>query len=257
MYCYKCGYELNHEMTYCPKCGTKKFEMIVENNEQDQGKRRRSRHVAIKADEEPSANDRFGGQTSSTEALGSFSHKIEDVDKKIIAENTKKGDTALSVDLSVNKKTINLKPLPMKWHHFLVCFALWFGAIYTLSAGAAMFYITYWNINGIDYTVIFNYFPGLKSLFRFYGVFLCALAIFQLIVWITLAFRKKYAPRLYRIVLLISAIAPLVFYFITVSITGSFRTSSVTGIIASTIVGLIMYIVSRIYYGKREFMFSN
>ena len=82
---------------------------------------------------------------------------------------------------------------PMKWHKFLIYFALWAGALLNVANGMMM-------LNGMVYgsekdaKLVYALFEDMKSLDMICGVFLIILAVFGIFTRFQLAGFKKNGP---------------------------------------------------------------
>ena len=140
--------------------------------------------------------------------------------------------------------------MPMKWHNFLIYFALWAGAVLNI-VGA---FSTYAQNNALLYDI----YGKLRSVDIMYIAASVILAVFIIYTRFQLAGLKATAPGKLTWCYILSIIVTLG-YLLGVSAATGIRLAelNIGSTIASVISSIVMMIVNNIYYGKREHMFLN
>ena len=149
---------------------------------------------------------------------------------------------------------------PMKWHKFLVYFALWAAAIFNLYSGIMALTGKQYDIQGVRASLIYAFFPSLKTGDVIYGVLLIALAAVTVITALKLLKYKKGAPMWLKMLYVIGLVASLIYVIIVKSALKGYNvdTSGLTGdAIITVIMSVAMIAINHVYYGKREAMFVN
>ena len=153
-----------------------------------------------------------------------------------------------------------VQELPMKWHHFLIYFALWIGALYDLSC--AVLTLTGHPYGPTDSSWVYGQFPGLRMAEVIYSVLLIGMAIFGIYTRFQLAGLKKGAPAKFLLLTALDIVLTVGFQFVQSWITNT-PLADLTGIntmayISGTIIGLFLVIwIMKVYYGKRAHLFVN
>ena len=148
----------------------------------------------------------------------------------------------------------------MKWHKFLVYFALWAGALLNLIMGIVC-------LTGAQYgemkELVYAYIPGMKAPDLVYGILLVLLAVLGVLTAVKLLKFKVGAPK-WLTILYIAALAVSIIYIawsmIVLSDYGvglGDMGSSLSSTIGSIAGSILMIIVNKIYYGKRAHLFVN
>ena len=138
----------------------------------------------------------------------------------------------------------------MKWHKFLIYFALFMGALANLLGGIQ-------SISGIQYgedaELIYFLYDGLKALDVIYGVLLIGLAGFILYTRHQLARMKRNAPKLIVALYACTLLMCLAYPCLLTAITGInvFDASAVGNLLGS----LVMAVINIVYYRKRSHLF--
>lgn len=145
----------------------------------------------------------------------------------------------------------------MKWHNFLVYFALWFGALYNLFVGIRAVTGSQY---GSDSKFVYRVIPSLKAPDMIFGIAVIFMAVMGVVTAINLLSYKAAGPKLVCILYLVGGCITLI-YVIWVAIILSDYDASLGNMIATTIVSLVvdvlMFIANKVYYGKRASMFVN
>ena len=150
--------------------------------------------------------------------------------------------------------------LPMKWHKFLVYFALWAAAILHLFNGIMAITGKQYEAQGVRASLIYSFFPSLKTGDVIYGVLLIGLAAVTVITALKLLKFKKGAPMWLKMLYLLGLIASLFYVIIVTSALKKYHadTSEFVGnAVISAIISVAMIAINHVYYGKREAMFIN
>ena len=149
---------------------------------------------------------------------------------------------------------------PMKWHKFLVYFALWAAAILHLFNGIMAITGKQYEAQGVRASLIYSFFPSLKTGDVIYGVLLIGLAAVTVITALKLLKFKKGAPLWLKMLYLLGLIASLFYVIIVTSALKKYNadTSEFVGnAVISAIISVAMIAINHVYYGKREAMFYN
>ncbi|MBQ3338257.1 MAG: zinc-ribbon domain-containing protein [Atopobiaceae bacterium] len=140
--------------------------------------------------------------------------------------------------------------LKMKWYKALTVALLYLVAAGNLFAGLQ-------NIIGISYgessSYLYSMYPGMRVLDIVYGIILIGMAFVALYVRMHLAQFKEDGPRLYLLMLLVNVCITAAFSLLTMVITGYYELSTVSGALLG---GVIVYVLNRTYFGKRQHLFT-
>lgn len=154
------------------------------------------------------------------------------------------------------------KPLPMKWHKFLVYFSLIFGA--ALNALVAIFLLT-GLVYGENATEVYGVFPSLKTVDIVYGILLLMLAGFEVFSWWNLKGYKKngyiYVLWVYPLNAVMSLLYGILSRRVIISVGGSEIISGIESVFADSVRDIIIAIIitwcMKLYYDKRKHLFKN
>lgn len=146
----------------------------------------------------------------------------------------------------------NGQALGLKWHKFLVYFALWAGAIFAIPGAIAIF-------SGLHYLGakdrIYEVFPSMQMVDMAYAAAIIAIAVYCIYVRYQLAGFKKGAPGKLLAMHVLSAAAPVA-YAIAVSVISGVSLDAKEILI--TLVGAVIgFLINKIYYGHRADLFVN
>ena len=146
----------------------------------------------------------------------------------------------------------NYKPLGMKWHNFLIYFALWTGGIGSFVSAAYIFCgMHYGNVKDRVYAA----FPSLQFVDVAYAAALAVLGVYCIYVRYQLAGRKKDAPKKLLTMFVLYAIVPLAYVALLSALTG---VSLDAGEIIKDLIGSgVAFIINRTYYNNRKELFVN
>ena len=144
--------------------------------------------------------------------------------------------------------------LPMKWHKFLIYFALWAGAILNGLSGLQ----TLFGCFGGELAPIYDAYPVLLALDLFSGLCLVGIAVFQFITRNALARLSRKAPQmvvwLYASTVILSVLQVLAVWMVSGVGLSYVMTPEMWLIL---IEGALMTWANQVYYRKRAAMFVN
>ena len=144
--------------------------------------------------------------------------------------------------------------LPMKWHKFLIYFALWAGAILNGLSGLQ----TLFGCFGGELAPIYDAYPVLLALDLFSGLCLVGIAVFQFITRNALARLSRKAPQmvvwLYASTVILSVLQVLAVWLVSGVGLSYVMTPEMWLIL---IEGALMTWANQVYYRKRAAMFVN
>lgn len=165
-------------------------------------------------------------------------------------------------------ESISRIAMPMKWHKFLVGFALWFGGVINIINGISMFTGAQYNreMGEGAAKIVYDAFPGLKTADVIFGILVIGLGIFGFVTAYRLLYKLKGSPKLLLMLYAATAVISIIYLIIGMVIlnnasnahgveldTGSF----VLRAIWTTIIYGLMIVLNRIYYKKRAYLFIN
>lgn len=150
--------------------------------------------------------------------------------------------------------------LPMKWHKFLVYFALWASAAFSVISGIL-------TITGAQYEgyaeLVYAFIPGLRVADLAYGVVQLGIAVLGFIVAYKLLKFKRGAPKLLTIFYVLSVIASVLYVAATLIILLNYgadisdMASTLATTFSSIAISIAMIIANHVYYKKRAHLFVN
>lgn len=144
--------------------------------------------------------------------------------------------------------------LPMKWHKFLIYFALWAGAILNGLSGLQ----TLFGCFGGELAPIYDAYPVLLALDLFSGLCLVGIAVFQFITRNALARLSRKAPQmvvwLYASTVILSVLQVVAVWLVSGVGLSYVMTPEMWLIL---IEGALMTWANQVYYRKRAAMFVN
>ena len=144
---------------------------------------------------------------------------------------------------------------PMKWHKFLIYFALWASGILNIIQSFQYFTGSVYQGNE---DAVYRIYPGMKSLDLVMGVMLIVIGVLALVTRFALAGYKEKGPKLLIVLYGMNLVVPIVYLLIASSITGiSMSELAGSSVWGSMIGSIIMIIANRIYYNKRSSLFVN
>ena len=140
--------------------------------------------------------------------------------------------------------------LKMKWYKALTVALLYLGAVGNL-------FVAFQNIFGMSYgdssSYIYSVYPGMRVLDIVYGIVLLGIACVALYVRMHLAQFKNDGPQLYLMMILLNVCASAVYSLLTMVITRGYDLGTVGGMLVG---GVVMYVLNRTYFGKRQHLFT-
>ena len=228
MFCVNCGNQLAEDSSFCPYCGTPvNREELTGSQEQPGGMYQNAQafHYAPVNQEQSQSMNQYAWEGS----YGSASSGGQNI-------------------------------YPMKWHKFLVDFSLWVGAILNLYNGIIALTGKQYEAQGVRASLIYSYFPSLKTGDVIYGVLLIGLAAVTVITALKLLKFKKGAPMWLKMLYLLGLIASIFYVTIVTSALKNYNadTSEFVGnAVILAIISVAMIAINHVYYGKREAMFIN
>ena len=145
-------------------------------------------------------------------------------------------------------------PLPMKWHKFLIYFALWAGAILNGISGIS----TLFSCLGGEYAAVYDAYPALLGLDIFSSLCLIGISVFQFITRNALARLSRKAPQmvvwLYASTVILSVLQVVAVWLVSGVGLSYVMTPDMWLIL---IEGALMTWANQVYYRKRAEMFVN
>ena len=145
-------------------------------------------------------------------------------------------------------------PLPMKWHKFLIYFALWAGAILNGISGIS----TLFSCLGGEYAAVYDAYPALLGLDIFSSLCLIGISVFQFITRNALARLSRKAPQmvvwLYASTVILSVLQVVAVWLVSGVGLSYVMTPDMWLIL---IEGALMTWANQVYYRKRAAMFVN
>ena len=152
------------------------------------------------------------------------------------------------------EKQVNPQPLyPMKWHKFLIYFALWAGAVLNIAYG-------YRVIEGTPYTgrrpSIFAY-PLPKPINIIVAILSICYGIFIIVTRFKLAHFKAAGPKYLTLVYAMGIVMFLGHIFAIIATTSLTIFNFGIQPITSSAVSIVIIILNRAYYNRRAELFVN
>ena len=142
----------------------------------------------------------------------------------------------------------------LKWHKFLIYFALWAGAI--MNTGNAVL-----CIKGTQYAEqseqIYALFGGLKTVDLAWGIVLLAIAAYMIYVRFQLAGFRIDAPRKLSILYIVSLVGSVAYLLAVSAVTHQALGSFMSDIVGPIFVSILMLFINQNYYSKRLELFVN
>ena len=144
--------------------------------------------------------------------------------------------------------------LGLKWYKFLIYFSLWAGAILHFITGISVLTGAQYLNEGVQAEMVYDAFPGLKSVDTFYGLILIAFAVYQIVVRFYLARFKAIAPKMLISTYIIAIVCELFYGMVASEIIGQ---SLMSDIISSLTPSVVMLIINYKYFKNRKECFVN
>ena len=153
-----------------------------------------------------------------------------------------------------NNLSPNLGNYKLKWHKFLIFFALWLGAL--MCVGNASGYLTGF-MYGENASAVYSYYGSMKTLDVIMGIILLGLAAFYIYVRVQLADFKNGAAKKLAYLYIANALIPLLYCFFASNVTKVPFSELASGSWIKVLSATVMIAVNGIYYNKREALFVN
>ena len=144
---------------------------------------------------------------------------------------------------------------PMKWHKFLIYFALWAGAILNVLSALTYLTGTVYSAQGVEAEQVYRVFGGLKGLDVLYGVLLIGLGVIQIFTRFQLAGFKRNGPSLLLVTYAAGLIVSLLYGVIGAGILGTSITETINPVSIGVTIGMIA--ANKGYYDKRKELFIH
>ncbi|MCD7919230.1 MAG: hypothetical protein LUG45_04020 [Clostridiales bacterium] len=164
-------------------------------------------------------------------------------------------DTSYGTELDAAPQSGWEPPVPqptMKWFKFVIWVQLFLTALLNVATGFGLITGTAYGDYASD---VYAMFPLLRPLNIFEGLLCLALAVAAIYVRFQLSGYKQKGPALYLCFLLASVAVSLLYVLASSLALGSFAGGLST--IVSLVTSLVMYVLNRIYFEKRRFLFVN
>ena len=146
---------------------------------------------------------------------------------------------------------------PLKWHKFLIYFALWAGAI--LNAVQAIRSMTGGNYLEVGMTgeEVYQRFSGLRTVDMVAGLLLLAIAAYGIYVRFQLAGFKIGAPAKLTVLYIALAAYNLIYSVLACNAMNVELSAVSSNLVGSMIGSVLMVVINRVYYNKRMELFVN
>ena len=149
--------------------------------------------------------------------------------------------------------------LPMKWHKFLANFALWAGAFYNFYQ--ASLFMSGENYGSEDQRdLVYQAFDGLQTVDMIVAFSYIIMAFFGMYTAVQLVKLKQNAPQKLMILYIALAVIPIIYIIMASSSTGIPTAELMKdnySVYASVVSGVLGMIICKVYYDKRQHMFTN
>ena len=141
--------------------------------------------------------------------------------------------------------------LPMKWHHVLLVLLI-VGGIFNVVGGLLLISGQAYFIRGLDPNMVYWHFPGMKVLDILGGIVGIGMGGFQFLVFRQLSSFRQNGPGLLTAFYIVYMVYGLLYCAAAFSALGvsTFRTA-----LLSLICTLVLLLVNRSYYAKRDALF--
>lgn len=143
---------------------------------------------------------------------------------------------------------------PMKWHKFLIYFALWLSALACLSN--ALMYFTGSHYGGYAQDV-YLVFSGMKVLDVLCGIACLALCAYTVMTRFALAAYRAKGPKMLTNIYLLNLLISLAYALLGSMITGLSFMDLLGTFLGYVIGSAVMIFVNRTYYNNRAELFTN
>ena len=144
---------------------------------------------------------------------------------------------------------------PMKWHKFLVYFALWASALYEAYQGYLLFTGASYGKNA---DAVYLRFSGLKNIDTIFGIIMFLEAAYIVYTTLQLMKFKQGAPGKLMLMYLLNVGIVVVYLLIVSNSTGiSFSELAGTNLYSSIAGAIVGALICKNYYDKRSDLFVN
>ena len=159
----------------------------------------------------------------------------------------------------------NTQPeLSMKWHKFLVNFALWLNAIMNAVYGFQLMTGSHYGSSDTA-NQVYSAVSGLKSVDMIFGILLIGVAVYMIFTRFQLARFQEGAPQKLTVGYVLAMVIPLGYLLIAVNTMNaaipeaklSMGDVADSSTVSSIISSIALIIINRIYYQKRAHLFGN
>ena len=151
--------------------------------------------------------------------------------------------------------------MPMKWFKFLIYFGLFFGAFINAVTGVMSIFGFTYSILGYEPAFIYSLVDNLQMIDSVYGVTMLALAAMRIITRFQLAKFKRYAPKMFMIVIAVETVFTFIYSiaYNTVLQSADFLSDAMDlGADAGLIFGTVILLIGTgVYFNKRKHLFVN
>lgn len=144
---------------------------------------------------------------------------------------------------------------PMKWFKFIIYVQLFLAALGYVVTAFSYFTGSVYNSLSISVRLAYTFYPGLQAADYIYALFLLVLAVASIVVRMRLAGYKKGAPTMYLWLVVLSALASLLYSVLFGAII-NYWDMMPTEIVAD-IVMAIYFALNATYFSKRSDLFVN
>ena len=142
---------------------------------------------------------------------------------------------------------------PLKWHKFLIYFAMWVWAINSIATGINMLSGFYYGDASVE---VYSYFPRLQKVDTVFAVIYLLFGIFTIFTRFRLSRFHKGSLKLFTWCLILQPIVLSLYHFFFFAHTTVLYESVPLEIAENFIACAIILVSSRIYYKKREELFA-
>ena len=159
------------------------------------------------------------------------------------------------MDYNPYNPSTNPSSYPMKWHKFLIYFALWLSALSWIRNGFTFLNGSHYD-NEVERNLVYAVFANLKSLDTVMA--LLSFGVAALAIWtrFSLAGYKQRGPKLLMTLYGVNGIFDLLYTVLASSITGlPFSDLIDASVFIAVIVAVIMIFVNKAYYDNRAALF--
>ena len=156
--------------------------------------------------------------------------------------------------------TDGYKDYPMKWHKFLVYFALWLGVAMNAYRGVQCLEGKQYDSSGLGARLVYSVLPSMKTADKLLGIALIVLAVVGGIAAVRLLKLRAGAPGWLTALYAANLAVGIGYIIMVISAVSGYKvdtTELIEQSVLSTLISLIMIVINRIYYKKRADLFVN